>query len=507
MTHSSLHFILPGHLKADKFISQITENNDIRLISETYSLKTYYDSFDWRLFSAHIICELNQSKSGSNLVLTDIKKNQVLASVATGSVPGFVTEITQPQLKKIISPLLQMRALQPITTLDYTVFKFNGVNKDEKTVFKITFEAYPSIKSRVQLEPIKGYDKALKIWVKKLLSMGLIEATHPVLVDALKIQGRKPSDYSSKLSIELAPDMRADIAVKYIFSHLLKAIKINEQGTLADIDSEFLHDFRVAVRRTRSGLSQLKGVLPGQETAKYKHYFAWLGQITNQTRDLDVYLLKFPDYKSTLPVGLREDLNPLYGFLQHKQKRAQKTLAKKLKSTDYISPLIAWEALLTSAAVKKPIEHSALIPIKQLADKRILKVYKYIIRDGEKITDQSPASALHELRKTCKKLRYLMEFFQSLYPDKKIKPLIKSLKNFQEILGDFQDLEIQELALKQFSEEMMKNNIPANTFLAMGVLIQQLDKRRQQARRAFGARFQEFEKPENQKAFHTLFKN
>jgi CHAD domain-containing protein len=55
--------------------------------------------------------------------------------------------------------------------------------------------------------------------------------------------------------------MRADVAAKYIYSHLLKAIKDNEQGTIADTDSEFLHDFRVAVRRPRAGLSQLNPYL------------------------------------------------------------------------------------------------------------------------------------------------------------------------------------------------------------------------------------------------------
>ena len=63
---------------------------------------------------------------------------------------------------------------------------------------------------------------------------------------ALRLQGRKPNDYSSKININLDPEMRADIAIKYIYSHLLKAIKDNEQGAIADIDSEFLHDFRVA---------------------------------------------------------------------------------------------------------------------------------------------------------------------------------------------------------------------------------------------------------------------
>ena len=99
-----------------------------------------------------------------------------------------------------------------------------------------------------------------------------------------------------------------------------------------------------------------------------------------------------------------------------------------------------------------------------------------------------------------------MEFFQSLYPEKKIKPLIKSLKDFQEILGNFQDLEVQEQTLKKFSEEMMANQIPANTFLAMGVLIQNLDNRRCQTRKAFSSKFDTFKQTENQSAFKSLFK-
>ena len=123
--------------------------------------------------------------------------------------------------------------------------------------------------------------------------------------------------------------MRADIAAKYIYSHLLKAIKDNEQGTIADTDSEFLHDFRVAVRRTRAGLSQLKGVLPDKISATYAEFFSWLGQSTSPTRDLDVYLLNFAHYKSSLPAAIRDDLNPLYDFLLAKQQKAHEGTGKK----------------------------------------------------------------------------------------------------------------------------------------------------------------------------------
>ena len=98
-----------------------------------------------------------------------------------------------------------------------------------------------------------------------------------------------------------------------------------------------------------------------------------------------------------------------------------------------------------------------------------------------------------------------MEFFQNLYPKNEIRSLIKSLKHFQDILGEFQDLEVQEITLKKFSEEMMNEGVPADTFLAMGVLIQTIDKCRQQAREAFQEKFDTFDQPDIQDAFHSLF--
>ena len=98
-----------------------------------------------------------------------------------------------------------------------------------------------------------------------------------------------------------------------------------------------------------------------------------------------------------------------------------------------------------------------------------------------------------------------MEFFQSLYSDKQIKSLIKTLKGFQEVLGDFQDYETQEITLKQFSDEMLNNNTPAATFLAMGVLIQILDKKSCKARIDFAQRFYDFTLAENPAAFKSLF--
>ena len=53
--------------------------------------------------------------------------------------------------------------------------------------------------------------------------------------------------------------MRTDRAAVAVLRDLAGMVEANMPGTLADLDTEFLHDLRVAVRRSRSVLRELKG--------------------------------------------------------------------------------------------------------------------------------------------------------------------------------------------------------------------------------------------------------
>jgi len=503
-----LSFNFITSLSAKKFIAKLSDKATVQLVSKQYSLKTYYDSFDWRLYSKGISCEFNRSKTNSSLILRTLNDDFILASADVNEVPSFSHQLPSIEIRQIVEPLLDCRALIAVCNLDFETYSLNILNSDDKIILRLILEDHELFDNRIILLPIKGYDKATEHIVELLTAdFGLVPTHKPLLLTALHMQGRKPNDYSSKLNINLDPDMRADIATKYIYSHLLKAIKDNEQGTISDIDSEFLHDFRVAVRRTRAGLSQLKNLLPENSSQYYTDFFSWLGQVTGTTRDLDVYLLNFANYKDSLPESMRDDLQPLYDFLLLKQQHAQKELAAKLRSTRYLTTISEWEQYLKAQAPLMPVEPNAKLSIKQLADRRIWKNFKRVLQEGEVINEHSPAETLHDLRKSCKKLRYLMEFFQNLYPEQQIKVFIKNLKGLQEVLGDFQDFAIQELTLKQFSEEMLANQVPANTLLAMGVLIQNLDGLRAKARDDFSAKFLNFKHQDNQETLKLLLKD
>ncbi len=484
----------------------------------TYTVE-YYDTFDWRLYVAGLSIELQKQKQGQTfLVCKRIDAITAIYQVPYTQHPDFVWNLP-PTWHNLLEPIIKMRKLLPLFSMQAKIELFHFLNKDEKTVARLQKEvriitkkkkSKLTLKSKemcaLMLLPLRGYENYWLELYQFLHDKGFKNtAKAPLFLDkSLQYLDKKPLDYYSKLNLTIDPSMDAKTATLYILQELLKTMKANEKGTIKNIDSEFLHDFRVAIRRTRSALSQIKGVFADNVVDEFKQKYALLGQWTGATRDMDVYLLKFSAYQQSLPVAIQKDLQPLYSFLEHKQKMEQKALRRLLMSKQYHDIMESWEHFLYSDSNYK--EDNALRPITEVANERIWKMYKRVVKEGKGIYDDTPAEALHELRKSCKKLRYLMEFFSSLYDKNKIKALIKVLKVLQENLGDFQDFEVQVYHLRHFATEMREQRaIPVETIMAMGVLVEHLLAGQYQARREFSQRFKEFILIENQTLFRDLF--
>ena len=77
--------------------------------------------------------------------------------------------------------------------------------------------------------------------------------------------------------------------------------------------------------------------------------------------------------------------------------------------------------------------------VARLAADRIARAHRRVFRDGGAISATSPPESLHDLRKRCKELRYLLEFFSSLYEPADHWQAVRELKALQDCLGEFQD--------------------------------------------------------------------
>jgi CHAD domain-containing protein len=339
-----------------------------------------------------------------------------------------------------------------------------------------------------------------------LENLGLDPVQESPFLDMLASGGRTAGDYSTKLNFNLEPDMRADEATRIILRDLLRTMRLNEAGIKADIDTEFLHDFRVAVRRTRSALSQTKGVFPEAPTLRFQQEFAYLGKFTNDLRDLDVYLLAERSYKAMLPDQLKSGIDPLMTYLKQKRSAALKSVTKELNSQKYADILSDWDAFLNEPDPERGTAANGATPIIDLARRRIYKRYKRIVKWGRQILKKMEDDQLHALRIECKKVRYLLEFFQSLFPAKAVSASIKQLKLLQTNLGDFNDLCVQEDYLGHIVEELpLADSEDKHLFLSIGYLINTLHQEREQVKAEFAQAFAGFTTPTNRKLFKKLF--
>lgn len=484
--------------------------------------RTYLDTFDRRVFNKGGVLEATTDRDKIWISWRSLEVGQIFGKYQVYQLPRFAWDIKTKGLRTRLKKILDVRALLPVVTVESEVHSFNVLDGQAKTTLRIEIQSdhipyqsggarqqdkrYKALEKRIHLFPLKGYKKMLN-QVRKVLKQEchLVPPKSDPFVTTLNSVGHMPADVTQELEV-IQPEQRADIAVKSIFMRLLDEMEQNENGMHHDIDSEFLHDFRVAVRRTRSLLNQMKSVLPEPRISRFSRDFAWLGKVTSPTRDMDVYLLTFDAYQRRLPLELREDLVPLYEFLLRHKRMEHTRMIKALDTVRYKRLKKDWKKFLAS----KPPGRTTLVhadsPIGVVASQRVWHIYRKAIKQGRAIKPDSPATMLHELRKTCKKLRYMNEFFQDIYPRNKIRQLISNLKMLQDNLGEFQDLEVQQISLRNFIQSMeQETGITDETRHAMNMLVARLEDRDKQVRKEFSARFKKFTSPTNQKLYKQIF--
>src|SRR3954452_18408794 len=169
----------------------------------------------------------------------------------------------------------------------------------------------------------------------------------------------------------LTPDVSSDCAAALLSQRQLGAIKANLPGTLADSDPEFLHDLRVAVRRTRSLQRELKTVFPPAQLDHFRQEFRWLQQVTGPTRDLDVYLLDFADFAAGVTHEQRNHLDVLRTLLEEHRATEWARMAEALRSERTERLLGDWAAFLDRLP-DLPVgdRTNAAMPVGELAARR-----------------------------------------------------------------------------------------------------------------------------------------
>ena len=499
---------------------------------------TWLDTFDWRLHKAGLTLEYTPGRGGGELRLTgrDQQETQLVAGWQA-SRPHLLGALPGGQVGARIAGLLAPRALIPVVTVGMTTTGYRLLNEDDKTVARVIIDR-PSIVGkantaddgqpaslapRITITEVRGYPGQSRRAAGLVADVSGVEpAAASPLADALRAIGRRPGDYSNKVDAAITADMPAGGAAAAVLLRLLDTIEANLPGVLADTDTEFLHDLRVSVRRTRSALKLFGDTVSGlsaDELAFFAAEFKWVGDLTTPVRDLDVHLLDFEQTARGLAAAKPDDLEPFRAYLEQRRRKEFRVLARGLRSARFTTLIGEWRARLDQAQqaaaapvpagqvrggrLREPADTSAGL----LAAERTRVAFAKVVRRGTVITPDTPAEALHDLRKRCKELRYALEFFAPLYSSAGYAKVLGDLKRLQDCLGEFQDTDVQIGEIRALAAAMLAaREAPAVTLLAMGEVTAGLAARQRAARAEFEQRFAAFADVAGQRRMSALLR-
>ncbi|MGC9219734.1 MAG: CHAD domain-containing protein [Solirubrobacteraceae bacterium] len=369
-----------------------------------------------------------------------------------------------------------------------TVTRVNVLDRRQKTVARLRLTTpgvlrgawegeFEARHARLELTLMRGYQTEYDRVQRLLVAAGFNLAGASAAVD-----------------VPMHAYEHADVVVQRVLRRLLDVQDVNLPGALADLDSEFLHDLRVSIRRTRSVQRELGRVFLPADLAPMRSGFRWLQSVTGPVRDLDVYAAEFPQMGGVIPAQMRNGLEQLLLSLNARRDAARLKMERELVSQRARTLRLEWEGVLErlvdADAAQRPDAHRQ---IGELTGERVRRVYRRMVKMGERIDADSSPETYHELRKRGKELRYLLELFAGqLFDPEVVRPLLRALKGLQDVLGRHQDREVQVAMLTDFAREISTRPDAAGTLLAIGALIGRLQADAASARLRFAESFTQF---------------
>lgn len=296
------------------------------------------------------------------------------------------------------------------------------------------------------------------------------------------------------IDVPLTADTSAVEATHAMLRALAAVMTALEPALREPPDSEYLHQYRVALRRSRSVLKQADGIVDATILDEWRPRLRELQRRTNRARDLDVFLLEFPGYLDAVPDRFAGDLEPLRDLLTRERAAEQVLLNGYLASAEHGNLTEEYHTLLAG-----PLPHvdapDARRPAVHLARERIGHAYRRVVKRGKKVGDDSPPEALHRVRIAAKELRYLTELYASLLPAEPRKNVVRQLKKLQDNLGAYQDGAVHIEAIEGFADTLRTDDaVPTRTLLALGLLDESFARLQAAAREEFHGRFKAFAK-------------
>jgi CHAD domain-containing protein len=221
---------------------------------------------------------------------------------------------------------------------------------------------------------------------------------------------------------KIPPQASTAEALTVIIAHLADVILYWGAAVPTATTPEPVHQMRVAVRRLRSALSVFRRAVPGED--------AWHADLAAELKSL------------ARALGAARDWDV---FLAETAADIEKVFASDRRIATMLNAGPAWRRLSLTLALLpslRPWDDATAdafsSPAAAYASKALDRRLKNVLAAGDSLAHM-PQDQLHELRKTAKRLRYAIEFFAPLFPEKPVHKYLGKLETLQEDFGAIND--------------------------------------------------------------------
>jgi CHAD domain-containing protein len=332
--------------------------------------------------------------------------------------------------------------------------------------------------------------------------LGLKQEAKDLVSLALQALGRPEPGGAIPETLRLrSEDPLASAGRKIVAQQTLK-MRANTEGTLEDLDPEFLHDLRVATRRLRSALRLFGEALGRRRAESLRSELAWIGGLLGTVRDLDVFMANLRGQSERLgEAGAIADV--LAHELEARRGPAREHLVSALQGRRYACLLERLEAQ-ASAPLAKVLRGTAALTVAAAGPLLIQRAQKRVLKLGRTVTEKTEPPALHRLRILFKRLRYTCEFFRDAFGDD-LEPYIRAMVRFQDCLGEHQDAVVAMVRIRDLASNMVvRGLIPQESLLDLGSLLQVQREIAQDRRSKLGELWGQFDRPSVRRVVRKL---
>jgi CHAD domain-containing protein/uncharacterized protein YjbK len=452
-----LKLTLPGPEVEEAMVGYMRQNGyEVEELDPVRNVDIYLDTFDWSLLRKKLALRYRVANGAAMYTMKSvgsieegIAKRMEMEVKLDGPVeiPGSVPV---KKVRKLVDEMIFPRKLlEQIRILTdrrrYRLLTPEGAEIelafDTSSFWLLGFQKTRSARKLYELEAeiLKGPAKALEILAAFLANKfgypPSSSSKYEVAMERLKVSlpSKKPPE---KFKVSL--DDRLDLAVRKILGDQFQRFQKYLPGVHGDIDTEFVHQARVATRRMRSAMRLFQEAIPENTAGYLEAEVKWLGALFGVVRDLDVFLLNLTRFREQIERFPLKKKTAFENWIEKHRRAPFKSLCQAIESPRYKIFERRFMQFLERPLPLHPRSPLALKRVEEVAPVLITEKFEAVIEQGKAVLANSKLKQFHRLRIQMKRLRYASEFMAPAYDDA-LDPFIERTVEIQDCLGELQD--------------------------------------------------------------------